>query len=284
MNESLREVDGRNQLYMERRFAHPIEVVWRAITDPDRLAAWFPYRVEWELRVGAPIRFSAEGDEGTGVITELAPPHVIEYTWDNTVLRWELRPEGEGTLLVFTQAFGDRPSAASYAAGWETCLDFLTASLDGAPEPEVGDLAVAHERYVAQFGLDRGYSTHLPDGRWAVRFERQLTRPADQVWAALTGGVEPVVGGPAPAPATTPEFADGQVTEVEPGRQLTYEWQTAERIAGQVRYELEEGTGQGPRLVVTQTGPQDLDATEAALKIWRDKVEAFAGEVAAQAP
>jgi uncharacterized protein YndB with AHSA1/START domain len=284
VNESLNEVDGRSQLYMERHLAHPVETVWSAITEPARLAAWFPYAVEWELRVGAPIRFTMGEDETTGTITVLEPPHLIAYLWDDSVLRWELRPDGDGTLLVFTQAFADRPSAASYATGWVTCLDFLAASLDGAPEPVPGDMAEAHERFVAQFGLDRGVATRLPDGGWEVRFDRQLTRPAERVWEALTRGVEPTVGGVAPEPATTPEFADGQVTEVEPGRSLAYEWQTAERIAGQIRFALMPGTGQGPRLVVTQTGPSDLDSTEAALKIWRDRVESFAGEIAAQAP
>ena len=44
----------------ERRLAHPLERVWRAITEPDELAKWFPAkpRIEGERRVGAKLQFT----------------------------------------------------------------------------------------------------------------------------------------------------------------------------------------------------------------------------------
>lgn len=38
--------DGRLELRFERRFAHPVERVWRPITEAEQLAVWLPAYVE----------------------------------------------------------------------------------------------------------------------------------------------------------------------------------------------------------------------------------------------
>src|SRR3712207_7693038 len=48
-----------------------------------------------------------------GVITELEPPRVFAYSWGDDLLRWELRPAGDGCLLILTHTFDDRAGAAS---------------------------------------------------------------------------------------------------------------------------------------------------------------------------
>ncbi|PZG03110.1 SRPBCC domain-containing protein, partial [Nonomuraea aridisoli] len=46
MNETLTlHPDGRTTLRLQRRLPHPPEKVWRAITEPEHLAAWFPTTV-----------------------------------------------------------------------------------------------------------------------------------------------------------------------------------------------------------------------------------------------
>src|SRR5215212_2475411 len=44
--------DGRPAVRFERRLAHPVEHVWRRLTEPEELRHWFPSSVEFELRVG----------------------------------------------------------------------------------------------------------------------------------------------------------------------------------------------------------------------------------------
>jgi len=39
-------IENRPALCFERRLSHPIDVVWRAITESDELEHWFPSRVE----------------------------------------------------------------------------------------------------------------------------------------------------------------------------------------------------------------------------------------------
>ena len=62
MNGSQRIVDGRPALCFERRLSHPIERVWRAITEPAELAQWFVSEVPWTPRVGE--MFEAAGESG----------------------------------------------------------------------------------------------------------------------------------------------------------------------------------------------------------------------------
>jgi uncharacterized protein YndB with AHSA1/START domain len=269
MNETLRTADGRSVLHMERRLAHPPEKVWRAITDPAHISRWFPADMEMDVQVGGKISFvfrHGEGPTTDGVITEFDPPRLFAYTWGDNVLRWELRPDGDGCLLIFEQVFDDRYGAASFATGWQGCFDALDAVVASRPVEPPSDTAALHESYVAKLGLADG-TVEKTGGGWRVRFERQLTRPADTVWAMLD---EPAVGGPVPADLPG---APGTVTLVEAPRLLEYETASGERV----RWELTTGTGHGPRLVVTHTGHGDTSATLAA---WKGQIDALAQRLA----
>ena len=144
------------ELRFERRLAHPPEKVWRALTDGQELAHWFPARIEGARQNGAELRFFfAEGEPGTGKISVFDPPRVLEYTWGGELLRWELRPEGTGCLLVFTTIPGDRANVARDATGWHFCLDNLEAAVDGNPAAafDKARFSALNAEYAARFGL-----------------------------------------------------------------------------------------------------------------------------------
>src|SRR6202034_553899 len=42
--------DGRWTLRFTRRLAHPREKVWRAVTEPEQLAVWYPQQIVGERR------------------------------------------------------------------------------------------------------------------------------------------------------------------------------------------------------------------------------------------
>ena len=47
-------IEDQPRLNFERRLSHPVDRVWRAITEPDELGQWFPSQVVAdELAVGA---------------------------------------------------------------------------------------------------------------------------------------------------------------------------------------------------------------------------------------
>jgi uncharacterized protein YndB with AHSA1/START domain len=279
VNATLDTVDGRPLLRMERRLAHPPEKVWRALTEPAHLNQWYPFTVTaLELRVGGRIAF----DDGAGTIvegrvTELDPPRVFAFTQDPTAvlpredenhLRFELRPDGSGCLLVFTHAFHDRPHAAANAAGWDACLDALEAVVDGKPVEPPASMVERHEAYVEAFGLHQGAAEPTPDG-WRVRFERQLMQqPVDKVWQELDAAGA-VVGGPPPPATTTAEVPSGPVTAVQAPRLLEYGWRAAGGPGGRVRWELATDPA-GARILLTQTGPDELaDQRPTALAAWQ---------------
>jgi uncharacterized protein YndB with AHSA1/START domain len=144
------------ELRFERRLAHPPEKVWRALTDKAELAHWFPARIEGAREAGAELRFFfAEGEPTRGRISVFEPPRVLEYTWEGDLLRWELRPEGTGCLLVFTTLPGDRAHVSRDATGWHFCLDNLEAAIDGRPGAgfDKERFSELNAEYAARFGL-----------------------------------------------------------------------------------------------------------------------------------
>lgn len=290
MTETLRTVDGRGVLRIERALAHPPEKVWRAVTEPEHLQHWFPFAVEVEPTPGGKITFRPHGDPGGdhaaalthGQVLDADPPRLFAFTWEGDELRFELRPDGASTLLIFTHTFGDLPGAASFTAGWMACLDGLDRLLGAGPtdlRPDMVEMDARHEHYIAEFGMADGSATETEDG-WQVRFERQLTRPAHTVWAALSGDVTAAVGAPPPVGFTTGEITPGPVTALEPARALEYEWTLDAVPSGRVRWELTEGTGQGARLILVQTGPAPAALARAtALTAWRARVESLAAHL-----
>jgi uncharacterized protein YndB with AHSA1/START domain len=154
MNGSLETVGGRPALRFERRLDHSVERVWRAITEPDELRQWYPGVPDWRLELGE--RFGSEGGgEARGRITELEPPRVLAYDWAGDEFRFELRPDGEACVLVFTHVFADRTLGAQHAAGWQIYLRRLDAHLMGGflSEEEAHEaFPELHERYAQRFG------------------------------------------------------------------------------------------------------------------------------------
>jgi uncharacterized protein YndB with AHSA1/START domain len=168
---------GRVGVRFERRLAHPPERVWRAVTEADELAKWFPARPEisGERRVGAELTFTYPGNEEppeSGGIVELDEPRLFAFTWRSAgqepqLVRFELEPDGDGTQLIFTHEL-PRPDSAKVAAGWQLCLDDLEAALDGQVRAEFPEdrWIELHEEYAEQFGVSS------EPGRQAIR-ERQ---------------------------------------------------------------------------------------------------------------
>lgn len=304
MNGSLHSVSGRSVLRFERRLAHPVEKVWRAITDPAELAHWYPSAVEMEFREGGKIRqIFSEDDIVEGVITELDPPRVFEfvaYTADmeqaglgkEQTLRFELYPEPPGCLLVFTNTFDDRASAASFATGWNGCLDALETAVLG--EMRVEDLpklwekvqrsfVESHENFVERFGLLEGTVRETPDG-YELRFDRQLPHPPEKVWGLLAGDDEVSVGGSPPLRFTNGFVPAGPVTTADTARLLEYDWLHDDAVAGRVRWEFVDGPG-GVRLTLTETLPRRLAELRATgLGAWHTHLELLADHLRGRTP
>ncbi|HEY2595152.1 MAG TPA: SRPBCC domain-containing protein, partial [Chloroflexota bacterium] len=73
-------VDGADSrsVTLSRTFAAPVEDVWDACTNPERIPRWF-LPVSGELRLGG--RYQLEGNAG-GTIERCDPPHGFRATWE----------------------------------------------------------------------------------------------------------------------------------------------------------------------------------------------------------
>jgi len=274
---------------LSRRYPHPVEKVWRAISEPARLAVWFPSTVEIEPRVGAEVRFGSpmEGRPAlSGVVTDCDPPRLLAFTWDTDHLRFELTPIADGTELVLLHTFDDRAGAASFGSGWDTCFGSLRAGLAGEPLPDPDPAVARHEAMVAVFGLDAPAVDQVAaDGRWQIVFERQMVVPQAEVWDLLLG-VDPATGEQRRAPGVSepltpwaaPDHVLGTVTEVVPGKVLAWDCSPAEP-GETVRFHFVEGTGHGGRLVVSLTGTDPAERP-AARGQWRQGIENTAAQAA----
>src|SRR5215472_3687071 len=118
----------------ERWYDASLTELWGALTEPDRMARWLGAEVSIEARAGGAVRLRWEGGEMDGVITVLEPGRVLEYTWREaalgvaSVVRFELRPEGPGTLLVLEHTGVPAEQVAGFGAGWHGHLDALAAA------------------------------------------------------------------------------------------------------------------------------------------------------------
>ena len=154
----LEQVGGRWQLHFTRRLPHPPDKVWRALTEPEHLKEWFPNDIEGERAEGATLTHVFRNNEAPDMKGEMVvfqPPAVLELTWGDDVLRFELRAEDEGrtTVLDFVDVLEDVGKAARDGAGWHVKFDVLEAHLRGetVPDDEMERWKPVHEQYLAEF-------------------------------------------------------------------------------------------------------------------------------------
>ncbi len=262
-------LDGRPTVRVERRYPHPIDKVWLAVTTPEHLGKWFPSPVEVDLRPGGAMRFGAfSGKAASGTVEELDAPKRLTFMWGTDRLTFELEPDGDGTRFALTHSFDDRSGAPSFATGWELCLDGLRSLLAEEPLPAADRGVARHEELVHEFGLDQPEVIDSADG-WTVRIERQLTCPASVAWDLwfgkdITTGEQreaPAVGEPL-APYMAPDVVIGTMTDVELHRVLAFDIAATGGPGDHLRLELADGTGHGTKITRTVTGtdPAERDA------------------------
>ncbi|WP_435206693.1 SRPBCC family protein [Micromonospora sp. bgisy143] len=128
---------GGATLVFVRDLRHPPTAVWAALTDPAQLAQWAPFLADRDLgSPGAAVLTLVDGEttaDQTAVVRRAEPPHLLEYTWGDDLLRWELTPSGDGTRLTLRHTVADRGVLPMVAAGWHLCLDVADRLLDGDP-------------------------------------------------------------------------------------------------------------------------------------------------------
>jgi uncharacterized protein YndB with AHSA1/START domain len=123
-------------LTLVRDLRHSPMTVWSALTDPAQLLEWAPFDADRDMGAVGPVKLSTVGTPTPHVsetrVTRAEAPKVLEYTWGEQQLRWELEPRATGTLLTLWHKI-DRRFISMGAAGWHICFDVLVRFLAAAP-------------------------------------------------------------------------------------------------------------------------------------------------------
>ena len=95
-----------------RIYPHPVDRIWRALTESDQLRGWMPCDIVGERRQGAAIRlpfwsghvekYAIDEPVLTGEISVWQPPTRFGWSWGGDELLWELAAVEGGTELTFT--------------------------------------------------------------------------------------------------------------------------------------------------------------------------------------
>lgn len=131
---------ARPAVRLERHLPDPPPSVWRALTQRDQLRAWFPSDVmvdggAWVPGARLTFTFAPEVVDMTltGEVIQVDEPRLLEFTWGDEKLRFELSADNGGTRLVLIDELPAGGTAARSAAGWARCLDRL-AGVEPAPD------------------------------------------------------------------------------------------------------------------------------------------------------
>ena len=155
---TMRAVDGRGEVRVEDVYDTGIEDLWRACTEPERLARWIA-RVSGDLEVGGTVEcvFTSTWTGPARIDVCEAPHHLLltqqPGTDDETQLEAWLTVEGERTRLVVEERGLPRDGLHFYGAGWQVHLEDLGRALaaDGSAHPD-------------------GWSSEQPAAEWARRW------------------------------------------------------------------------------------------------------------------
>jgi uncharacterized protein YndB with AHSA1/START domain len=151
-------------LILVRELRHQPAKVWEALTDPTQLREWAPFDADRNLGATGVVKLSTVGMP-TPIVSETSvrraeAPRVLEYSWGENDLRWELEPLASGTRLTLWHNIGRR-FVAMGAAGWHICFDVLDHFLADHPIGRIvaGDaMSFSWQRlnaeYSRQFGIE----------------------------------------------------------------------------------------------------------------------------------
>ena len=154
-------------LVLVRELRHAPAKVWEALTEPEHLREWAPFDSDRSLGTVGTANLSTVGAP-TPYVTETrvkraSAPEVLEFSWGEQDLRWELEPLGGGGTRLTLWHNINRNFIAMGAAGWHICFDVLERSLAGQPVGRiVGPQAMQfsgwqrlHAEYAKQFGIEK---------------------------------------------------------------------------------------------------------------------------------
>lgn len=159
---TITEVDGRHVLTQVRTFTAPIEDVWAAVTEPERLARWIGSWTGDPESGSVDFRMLFEGEDHEAETMEIRvcePPYRLHLTSrageDVWLLELDLTHADGVTTLTFAQPGITADNAGGVGPGWDYYLDRLV-DVETGVDPALRDFdrdyyPVRAEHYTSQF-------------------------------------------------------------------------------------------------------------------------------------
>ena len=124
---------GRCELRITRRYDATPGEVWAALTEPASIGRWLAPALRVELASGGAFELT-NGVEAT--VRAVEPERVLELDWrhedeERSVVRFELRADRGGTVLVLEHGRIEAPLGMTYISRWSRALDRLVGSAAG---------------------------------------------------------------------------------------------------------------------------------------------------------
>lgn len=126
-----------DNVVVKQRVNAPVEKVWSALTDKPQMKEWYFDIPDFELGMHNEFNFYEPGEEQKfhhhGEILEIIPQSKLKHSWsypefskERTLVKWELQPDGDGTLVTLTHKglenfdhLGQDFSHNSFEEGWK---------------------------------------------------------------------------------------------------------------------------------------------------------------------
>ncbi len=135
--------DLKDTIVKEHILNHSIDTVWNAITDAQKISAWF-LKADFKAEKGYQYTFDSSGEDCspiTGTVLE-ASPYTLVYTWIvtdvpvETTVKWVLEEVENGTKLYLEHSGISNYEGGtvikmfdSFNGGWDHCISGLVAYL-----------------------------------------------------------------------------------------------------------------------------------------------------------
>lgn len=126
----------------EHRYKHPIQTVWKAISEAEKISAWF-IQADFKAEAGYNYTFQHDDTVIEGKVLEASPVHTLVYTWIvkgtgvETTVSWKLKEEGKETVLQLEHTgIENYPTDEmittmfnNFSGGWVACAGNLAKYL-----------------------------------------------------------------------------------------------------------------------------------------------------------
>jgi uncharacterized protein YndB with AHSA1/START domain len=127
---------GHCEVRLTRRYDAAPSEVWDALTDHESLGRWLASVVDVQLVTGGAFVLALPGGGGRidARVREVQAERVLELDWSHaeearSVVRFELEPDGDGTLLVLDHRRIDEPVGMAYISRWTRAFAQLDREL-----------------------------------------------------------------------------------------------------------------------------------------------------------